>query len=227
MHDDTLQQIVAGVPLFFGLTKNELEPLCKVMHTRSYASGEVIVFQDDEDSQTLYVILTGVVHVAVITSEGKNAILATLRRGDFFGEMSLFDNEPRSASVIAAQNCNVVVLYRRDFFDILERCPKIALHLITEMSWRLRHSNRQINTLSMMSVYGRVADVLVGLAKEQGRRSNGLIIIPVRPTHQVIADMAATSRETVSRILSQLQKKRYIAIHGKSLVILDEKKIYD
>jgi len=227
MHDDTLQQIVAGVPLFAGLTKNELEPLCKVMHTRSYTSGEVIVFQDDEDSQTLYIILTGVVHVAVITSEGKNAILATLGRGDFFGEMALFDNEPRSASVIAAQNCNVVVLYRRDFFDILERYPKIALHLITEMSRRLRHSNRQINTLSMMSVYGRVADVLVGLARELGHRSNDMIIIPVRPTHQVIADMAATSRETVSRILSQLQKKRYIAIHGKSLVILDEKKLYD
>ena len=227
MHDDTLQQIVAGVPLFSGLTKNELEPLCKVMRTRSYTSGEVIVFQDDEDSQTLYIILTGVVHVAVITSEGKNAILATLGRGDFFGEMALFDNEPRSASVIAAQNCNVVVLYRRDFFDILERYPKIALHLITEMSRRLRHSNRQINTLSMMSVYGRVADVLVGLARELGHRSNDMIIIPVRPTHQVIADMAATSRETVSRILSQLQKKRYIAIHGKSLVILDEKKLYD
>jgi CRP/FNR family transcriptional regulator, cyclic AMP receptor protein len=227
MHDDTLQHIVAGVPLFSGLTKNELEPLCKVMHTRSYACGEVVVFQNDEDSRTLYIILTGVVHVAVITSEGKNTILATLRRGDFFGEMSLFDNEPRSASVIAAQNCDVVVLYRRDFFDILERYPKIALHLITEMSRRLRHSNRQINTLSMMSMYGRVAEVLIGLAREQGHRSNGMITIPVRPTHQVIADMAATSRETVSRILSQLQKKRYIAIHGKSLVILDEKKLYD
>ena len=92
---------------------------------------------------------------------------------------------------------------------------------------RLRKANRHINTLSMMSVYGRVADVLIRLAMDQGRRVNNMVVIPNRPTHQIIADMAGTSRETVSRILSQLQKKHYIAINGKNLVILDEKKLYD
>jgi CRP/FNR family transcriptional regulator/CRP/FNR family cyclic AMP-dependent transcriptional regulator len=95
------------------------------------------------------------------------------------------------------------------------------------MSKRLRRANRHINTLSMMSVYGRVAEVLLQIAAEQGQRVNSMIVIPNRPTHQIIADTAGTSRETVSRILSHLQKKRYIAIDGKKLVILNEKKLYD
>jgi CRP/FNR family transcriptional regulator/CRP/FNR family cyclic AMP-dependent transcriptional regulator len=227
MQIETLEQMVAGVPMFGGLSSDDVERLCSVMHVRNYSTGDDIVCQDDEDSQTFYTILSGRVHVAVITSEGKQAVLATLKSGDFFGEMSLFDKEPRSASVIAAEACEVAVLYRRDFFDILEHYPKIAIQVIKEMSKRLRHSNRHINTLSMMSVYGRVAEVLLDIAREQGIQQNGMTVIPARPTHQVIADMAATSRETVTRILSQLQKKRYIAIHGKSLVILDEKKLYD
>jgi CRP/FNR family transcriptional regulator/CRP/FNR family cyclic AMP-dependent transcriptional regulator len=227
MQVDTLHLLVTGVPMFSGLSPDNIERLCNVMHVRSFSAGDDIVCQDDEDSQTFYIILTGHVHVAVITSEGKQTILATLKPGNFFGEMSLFDKEPRSASVIAAEPCEIAVLYRRDFFDILEHNPKIAIQVIKEMSKRLRHSDRHINTLSMMSVYGRVAEIITGLARDQGIHKDGLTIIPVRPTHQVIADMAATSRETVTRILSQLQKKHYIAIHGKSLVILDEKKLYD
>jgi CRP-like cAMP-binding protein len=94
------------------------------------------------------------------------------------------------------------------------------------MSKRLRRTNRQINTLSLMSVYGRVADVLLQIGREEGVRSEGMIVIEHRPTHQVIADMANTSRETVSRILSQLQKKGYVAIDKKKMVKLNEEKLY-
>jgi CRP/FNR family transcriptional regulator, cyclic AMP receptor protein len=103
----------------------------------------------------------------------------------------------------------------------------MAIQMLTEMSKRLRKANRHINTLSLMSVYGRVAEVILQLAKDQGHRSGDVMIIPNRPTHQVLADMAGTSRETVSRIISQLQKKHFIAINKKQMIILDEKKLYD
>jgi CRP/FNR family transcriptional regulator, cyclic AMP receptor protein len=227
MDIEEIKSLAANVPLFVGLSSRDVSAICQVMVHRRFGPGEVIVHEDDEEGRTFFVILTGLVHVAVMTSEGKNAVLATLKRGDFFGEMALLDGEPRSASVVAAQQCDLFLLYRKSFIDILERYPKIAIHLIIEMSKRLRRANRHINTLSMMSVYGRVADVLLRLAHEHGRRVGAMVVIPNRPTHQIIADMAGTSRETVSRIVSQLQKKRYIALDGRNLVILDEKKLYD
>jgi CRP/FNR family transcriptional regulator, cyclic AMP receptor protein len=227
MDNDILVSLAAGVPLFSGLSSRELGEVCRMMVHRRFNTGDTVVHEEDDEGRTFFVILSGVVRVAVTTAEGKNAVLATLKRGDFFGEMSLLDGSPRSASVTAAQACDLFMLYRREFMDTLQRYPKIAVHLLCEMSKRLRKANHHINTLSMISIYGRVADVLLQIAKDQGQRGNGLIVVPCRPTHQEIADMAGTSRETVSRILSQLQKKHYIAIDGKKLVILNEKKLYD
>jgi CRP/FNR family transcriptional regulator, cyclic AMP receptor protein len=227
MENDAVKMLAANVPLFSGLSTRDLGAVCDMMVRKQFHAGEVIVQEEEAQGQTFFIINNGVVHVAVMTAEGKNAVLATLKRGEFFGEMALLDGEPRSASVIAAQDCDLFLLYRRVFLDILQRFPKIAVHLLTEMSKRIRRANRHINTLSMMSVYGRVADVLLQLARDQGIRANDIIFIYNRPTHQVLANMAGTSRETVSRILSQLQKKHYIAIDGKKLVILNEKKLYD
>jgi CRP/FNR family transcriptional regulator/CRP/FNR family cyclic AMP-dependent transcriptional regulator len=98
--------------------------------------------------------------------------------------------------------------------------------MLVEMSKRLRRSNRHINSLSLMSVYGRVAEVILQLARDGGRKVGNMVIIENRPTQQSLAEMAGTSRETVSRVLSQLQKKRYIAFDRKKMVILDEEKLY-
>jgi CRP/FNR family cyclic AMP-dependent transcriptional regulator len=227
MNSDAKKLLAAKVPLFSGLSSSDFAALTEMMVRKQFYAGDIIVHEEEEEGQTFFVINNGVVHVGVMTTEGKKTVLATLKRGDFFGEMALLDGEPRSASVVAAQDCDLFLLYRKTFHEILLRFPKIAVHLLTVMSKRLRRANHQINTLSMMSVYGRVADVLVQLAKDQGIRANDMIFIYNRPTHQTIANMAGTSRETVSRILSQLQKKRYIAIDGKKLVILNEKKLYD
>ena len=141
--------------------------------------------------------------------------------------MALLDGEPRSASVIAAESCNLLILYRRSFLDIVKKHPGIAVQMLIEMSRRLRKANRHINTLSLMSVYGRIADVLLQIARDQGRKIGAMTIIDNRPTHQIIADMAGTSRETVSRILSQLQKKGFITIDRKKIVIANEEKLLD
>ena len=227
MNSQEIEAIAAKVPLFSCLSSMDRTAICRIMLHKKFSQGETIVREDDDEGQTFFVIVSGRVHVAVITSEGKSAILATLKPGDFFGEMAILDGEPRSASVIASEDCTLLMLYRKMFLDILQRYPKITIQMLVEMSQRIRRANKHINTLSLMSVYGRVADVLLQLAKDQGQRVRELIVIPNRPTHQVIADMAGTSRETVSRILSQLQKKHYIVIDGKKLVILNEEKLFD
>ncbi len=227
MNAQEIEAIVSKVPLFSCLSSMDRSAICRIMVSKTFSANEVIVHEDDDEGQTFFVIVAGRVHVAVITSEGKNAILATLKTGDFFGEMAMLDGEPRSASVIASEDCTLLMLYRAMFIDILQRYPKIAIRILVEMSRRIRRANKHINTLSLMSVYGRVADVLLQLAKDQGQRVRDMIVIPNRPTHQVMADMAGTSRETVSRILSQLQKKHYLVVDGKKLVILNEEKLFD
>lgn len=219
-------EFVGKVPLFQGLTDKEISAVCSLMILREFHAGEVIVQRDDDD-QTFFILVSGTAHVSVITSEGKQTILATLKRSDFFGEIAILDGEPRSASVIAAEDCKVFMLHRKPFLDILHRFPKIAVQMLIEMSKRLRKSNRQINTLSLISTYGRVADVILQMARDQGCREGRAVIIPKRPTHQMIAEMAGTSRETVSRIISILRKKHCLAIDGKKMIILDEKKLYD
>ncbi len=221
------QSIAANVPLFADLTRAEQDAIAEAMILRRFSAGETVLHEDDEENQTFFVIAQGSVHVTVLTSEGKQAILATLQEGEFFGEMAILDGEPRSASIVAAESSSLLMLYRKSFLDILHKYPKIAIRMLITMSRRLRRSNRHINTLSLMSVYGRVAEVLLQLAKDKGKRTGDIIVVPNRPTHQVIAEMAGTSRETVSRVLSQLQKKRYIAIDRKKLVILNEEKLYD
>jgi CRP/FNR family transcriptional regulator, cyclic AMP receptor protein len=214
------------VPLFQGLTDTELSAVCSLMIPREFRAGEVIV-QGDDEGQTFFIMVSGTANVTAITSEDRQTILATLKRSDFFGEIAILDGEPRSASVIASEDCKLLMLYRKPFLDILHRFPKITIQMLVEMSKRLRHSNRQINTLSLISAYGRVADVILQIAREQGYRAGQVIIIPKRPTHQMIAEMAGTSRETVSRIMSTLQKKHYISVDRKKMTILDEKKLYD
>ncbi len=226
MSPEELEEIISRVPLFRNLNSSERAAISAVMITREYDAGDSIVLEEDEESQTFFVIARGAVNVTVLTSEGKQTILATLRKGEFFGEMAILDGEPRSASVIAAENCLLLMLYRRPFLEILQKYPKITIQMLIEMSHRLRRSNRHINTLSMMSVYGRVAEIVLKLGKECGKKVGSMTIIENRPTHQMIADMAGTSRETVSRILSQLQKKQYLTLDRKKLVILNEEKLY-
>lgn len=226
MDSKEFETFSTNVPLFANLSPVDRQAIFSIMIQRNFKTGEVIVHEEDEVHQTFFIIVSGSVHVAVLSSEGKQAILATLRPGEFFGEMAILDGEPRSASVIAAEQCKLMMLYRKPFMEILQKYPKIAIAMLVEMSRRLRRTNRHVNTLSMMSVFGRVADVLLQMAKDSGRKVGTVTVIDRRPTHQTIADMAGTSRETVSRVLSQLQKKRYLMIDRKRLVILDETKLY-
>ncbi|NLW32173.1 MAG: Crp/Fnr family transcriptional regulator [Fibrobacter sp.] len=220
-----LETILAKVPLFANLAVDELQAISSIMVTRKYKQEQIIVREDDE-AHTFFIIVSGTVHVAVLTSEGKQSILATLHKGEFFGEMAVLDGERRSASVIAADECTLIMLYRKSFMEILSQYPRIAIQMLIEMSKRLRRSNRHINSLSLMSVYGRVAEVILQLARDGGQKVGNMVIIENRPTHQSLAEMAGTSRETVSRVLSQLQKKRYITFDRKKMVILDEEKLY-
>jgi len=187
-----------------------------VARERAYPKNSVILFEDDP-GDALYVVATGQVKVVLIGEDGREVILSVMGPGEFFGEMSLLDDEPRSAHVIAMEESALVVLRREDFEGILSQTPAIALALLREMSRRLRRADEKVGSLVLLDVQGRVARLLLDMASEEdGER------ITRRLTHHTIAQMIGSSRETVSRTMRDLVDRGLIAVQRRDIVIRDK-----
>lgn len=210
--------ILRKINIFSDLRDREVDKLLEIVEQKNFIKDSVILTQDDL-GDALFIIVSGKVKVALLGEEGKEIILSTLKEGDFFGEMSLLDGEPRSASVIALEDSSLLIMRQDEFLNQIRRSPKIALKIMVEMSKRLRWADEKIGSLALLDVYGRVARVLLQLSKsEEGGTKKGMII-KKRPTHQEIANMVGISRETVSRVLSDFSKEGYITIEGKEIII--------
>ena len=211
-------ELFRAVPLFAGLEDEDLESLIAVANRRKYPKDGVIFFENDL-GDALYMILSGRVKVTILSDDGREIILAMLSDADFFGEMSLLDNEPRSATAIALRETEMVVLHQREFLTIVEKRPRVLINLLSVLSARLRKANHQIGNLALHDVYGRVARILLEMASEDGTRQADGRVTFRRPTHQEIANMIGATRETVSRMISDLHRQGYIEISGKNVTI--------
>jgi CRP/FNR family transcriptional regulator/CRP/FNR family cyclic AMP-dependent transcriptional regulator len=209
------------VPLFADLEEQDIKALMSMLTRRRYPKDSVIFFEHDP-GDSLYLIVSGRVRVTILADDGREIVLAVLGEGDFFGEMSLLDNEPRSATAIAMEDTEVLIIHQKEFFSIVEKRPPILIKLLSVISARLRKANHQIGSLALLDVYGRVARVLLDLAQEQGTRLKDGRISFRRPTHQEIANMIGATRETVSRMISDLHRQGYIEIAGKNVIIQDQ-----
>ena len=216
MNKDTLIQTV---PLFSDLSETSLKVITDKMVARSYDKEKMILIEESA-GETFFLISEGTVKITRMSDDGREVILAILGEGDFFGEMALLDGEGRSANVVALEDAEVLTLQRSDFLDILERFPKIAIHLLKELTTRIRHSDQQIESLSLSGAEQRIALVLIRLAEEMGQIKEGTVTIEHIPYQQDIANMAGTSRETVSRVYKMLEDKNHIVREGKTLKII-------
>jgi CRP-like cAMP-binding protein len=207
--------VLEKVPLFGQLGPADLQRVLELARERAYPKNSVILFEDDP-GDALYVVATGQVKVVLIGEDGREVILSVLGEGEFFGEMALIDDEPRSAHVIAMEDSTLVVLRREDFQNILMQVPAIALALLKELSRRLRRGDEKVGSLVLLDVNGRVAQLLLELADEEGGER-----ITRRLTHHTIAQMIGSSRETVSRTMRDLVDKGLIHISRKDITIKD------
>ena len=214
-------ELLKTVSLFWDLDKTELGYISDKMVSKKFENGPN--FFRESEGKNLFFVVEGSVKVTRLSKDGREVILAMLNAGDFFGEMSLLDGEARSANVIALEKTEVLSLNRDDFLVVLHDYPKIAIQLLKEMTSRLRKSDRQIVSLSLSDAEKRIALCIVRFADEQGVIKNGRVTIPKIPIQQDIANMAGTSRETVSRAMSLLTEEKYIERNGKELKILNYK----
>ncbi len=216
-------ELLQSVSIFWDLNENDLGHIADKMVAKHFENGNYIFLEDSEGEQCFFV-LEGSVKVTRLSKDGREVILAILNEGDFFGEMSLLDGESRSANVIALEKTKVLTLDRNDFIAVVNDYPQIAVQLLKELARRLRKSDRQIASLSLSDAEKRIALCIIRFADEQGVIQNGKVSIPKTPIQQDIANMAGTSRETVSRALGLLEKEDLIERNGRELIILDYKK---
>jgi CRP/FNR family transcriptional regulator, cyclic AMP receptor protein len=218
--ENIMINIFRKIPLFSSLKDEELEAIALVSVVKNYPKDSLLMIEDEE-GDALFIIRNGKVKVTSFSESGKEVIFSILGDGDFFGDMSLLDGKPRSASVITVEESSVYVLRRVDFHHIIEKYPNIALKLLKELTSRLRKADERIESLALLDVRGRVAGILLQLAGESGNKTPEGIVIRSRPTHQDLANMVGTTRETVTRILKQMESRNYIKLSGKNVTILD------
>jgi CRP/FNR family transcriptional regulator, cyclic AMP receptor protein len=212
------RDLLKRVSIFRDLDDNALASIEKLLIEKRYLKDSVIVGQKDA-GDALFVLAEGRVKVSLYGPGGREVILSIFKPGDFFGEMSILDNQPRSASVIAIEDSTLLILERSAFHRHMESNPKIALAVLAEMSRRLRQADSIIGNLALLDVYGRVARYLRDLAKKEGEPSDGGIAVRERPTQAEIAAMIGTSRETVSRALSDFQRRGFLEMSGKRIFL--------
>ena len=220
-------ELLRSVPIFSELTEADFASLAKVANRRRYPKDSVVFFEN-EQGDFFFMILEGRIKVTILGDDGREVILTLLASGDFFGEMALLDNEPRSATAIAVEDTELLSLHRNDFQAVLSDNRSITVGLIKVLTARLRRANHQISTLALLDVYGRVARVIVDMAREEGRRLKDGRIAFRRATHQEIANRIGTTRETVTRMLKDLERQGMIHIEGREIIVQpDFEKVFD
>lgn len=213
----TTADFLGTVPLFNGLDHEELQRFADLTRERFYPKGSVILFEHDP-GDSLFVVRSGRVKVVLIGEDGREVILGVLGVGEHFGELSLIDDRPRSAHVIAMEDSTLLVLRREDFRMRVESSPKVAWALLSELSRRLRRADDKIGGLVLLDVPGRIARLLLDLADETGGAA-----IEKSLTHQTIAQMIGASRETVSRAMKDFQDAGWITVERRRIALADRR----
>jgi CRP/FNR family cyclic AMP-dependent transcriptional regulator len=208
---DTLRK----VPLFSQLRDSDIEALAGLLQHRQFPRNRVIL-SGHEPCEAFYVVISGQAKVMLIAEDGREVVLSLLGPGDFFGETALMDDEPFESSVIATEESHLLVLERQVFRNCLRDMSGVSLGLLRALCSRLREADHRIGELMLLDVTGRVAHLFLELAsRHDGTR------ISDPPTHQVIAQMIGSTRETVSRTINALQSQKLINGSTGEIRIID------
>ena len=208
--------VLKAVPLFAGCSDEQLRLLPPVVGRKSVSRSAMVLAAGDL-TDSLYIVLSGRLKVMMSDAEGKEVILSILGPGEFFGEMGLIDDAPRSASVVAIESCELLFIAKRDFKKALADNFEMTMAVMRGLVRRLRDADRKIGSLALLDVYGRVARLLLDMSETV----NGQKMVTKRLPKQDIAKMIGASREMVSRVMKDLQLGGYIEMRGSAILLRD------
>ncbi len=208
-----LLNILRRLPIFSKVSESSLRKIAGKFVTIKFRKNEVVFYQNEE-STDLYVVLSGKLRAVVENEEGKELLLATFKRGDFFGEMSLFDGKPRSATVIAEEESLLALLSRDEFLKLLKEEPTIAIEIIVSLVRRLRRADETIEALAFLDVGERILKFL----KEVGEREGEYVRVK-KLKHRELAQRVGASREAVTKALKVLIHRKILKEEGDYLLL--------
>ncbi len=210
---------IKGIPFFANLSEGEIEDIERMVVKRRFLRGEVVLFEEDT-SKFMYFIISGKVKAVLLSSEGKERILAIHKRGDYFGELALFDGKTSPATVIAMEESEIGLLAKRDFDMFVLNNEQILYQLLTSLCMRLRESWMMLRMMSFADAEERVRAVLKNMINRYGVKDQRGMVVPIKLTHRDIANYASVSRETVTRLMSRLSRQGEIELLDRKFLII-------
>jgi CRP/FNR family cyclic AMP-dependent transcriptional regulator len=210
-------QILKGVPLFSAFSDAQIGQLLSCVQHRSYPRNSFIL-RAGEETDALYIILSGRVKLLIPDEEGHEVILSIMGAQEFFGEMGLLDDQPRSASAETLEACEMLRVSKAGFTSLLKDNFELAMLIIRNLVRRMREADRKIESLALIDVYGRVARLLIDLAQNVDDKW----VVERAPAKQEIARMIGASREMVSRVVKDLHQKGLIRSEKRRIYVLDK-----
>lgn len=216
------QARLVEIPLLAVLSEEERQVLAGSLMSRRMLKGQPVFLQGDPGDE-MYLLLEGRIRICCESLSGREITLCFLKDGGFFGEMALLDGEPRSATAFAETNGTLLVLRRADFQSFLQEVPSAGISLLAFLSKRLRKANDKIQDLALLTVRERLAALLLDLAEREGEPAEGApgVLLPKSVSHKALSGLLGTSRETVSRMCSDLKEQELIAQEGRRIMVLD------
>lgn len=207
------------VSIFNGVGVDSLERIGSITVEKSFPKKSII-FHEGDPGDTLYILKSGRVKISKITEDGREKTLTIMQPGDFLGEMAILDSLPRSATAeVLDEQAIAYTVNKRDFERIILENPQIALKIMGVLTRRIRQVNQQVEDLAFKDVHERVASTLFQLSRTEGRQIGAKILINLKMTHQDLANMVGSSRETVTRALNRLQDEGIISISHQQITI--------
>lgn len=219
-------QTLQTVPYFSELPHEEVAELASLLVLRRFGHGQVI-FHHGDPGGLLYIISRGKVKISYATQDGQEALLAILGAGDFFGELALLDDSPRSATAEALESTESLTLHREDFRTYLGKNPDFTMHVLQTMAKHIRRLNSQLSDIFFLDLPGRLARTLLRLADEHGKEVDDCILIDLILTQTDLAEMTGATRVSINKTLGRFRRSGWVKFESRRLLICDRTALED
>ncbi|MCA9937553.1 MAG: Crp/Fnr family transcriptional regulator [Anaerolineales bacterium] len=223
-NSDSAIEALKTVPFFSSLRREEANALVARMIPRRFAPDQII-FHLGDPGGLLYILTQGKVKISRATPEGQEALLAILGPGDFFGELALLDDSPRSATAEAIEQTETMTLHRDEFLGFLDNNPAFTHHVLRTLAIRIRHLNSQISDIFFLDLPARLARILLNLADNHGQPAKQGTLIDISLTQTDMAEMTGATRVSINKALSRFRRSGWIITSGRHVTIVRRDKL--
>ncbi len=216
----TSSKALQTVPFFANLSQSEAENLAERLVVRHFSPGQVI-FHHGDPGGLLYIIIKGKVKIAHSTPEGMEALLAILGEDDFFGELALLDDSPRSATAEAIQPTETLTLHRDEFMRYISHNPDFSLHVLKSLGRNIRRLNSQLSDVFFLDLPARLARTLLNLAEQHGRVTVDGIVIDISLTQTDLAEMTGATRVSINKAIGRFRREQWVITKGRKFTLIN------